>query len=81
MQPESSHDILCPNTNSSAAASDEWVKNHLVESGLVGLTMSGLVVLAFIVFRAENQVVRKDIGREGDNSNPKTREEISEHYA
>jgi hypothetical protein len=38
-------------------------------------------MLAFIVLRAENQVVGKDIGREGDDSNPKAREDISEHYA
>lgn len=54
-------------------------KDYL-STGII-LTSYSLVGFVFIVFRAENQIVGEDVGREGDDSDSEAGEEASEHYA
>ena len=44
-----------------------------------GLTL--VVPVVFIVLRAEDEIICKDISRECNNSNAKAREEVSKHHA
>lgn len=39
------------------------------------------MLVVIVEFRAEDEVVCKDIGREGDDGDPEPREEIAEHHA
>jgi hypothetical protein len=40
-----------------------------------------MVLVMFVVLRAEDEVVCENIGGKGDNGNSEAREEVSEHHA